>query len=1193
MIYSDFIKTNEGFQYSINIQYDLMKKNKIENYIPTKNSISILKEYLESIFIKDSDKATVLVGPYGKGKSHLLLVLLAIMYGNKEDKYIKKLIKKIEKVDSECAELANDVLINKKYLPVVINFNSNNLSQALLVALNNALTNTNLVDILPETYFDSALKVIKGWEGYPDTIKKFKKSLKDIFNIKYAEMIRELKSFNNEYYEIFKKVFEEITSGVEFNPLTNTDVVKLYEEVNYKIKETYNYDGIIIIFDEFSKFIEASENNNAKDLKILQDLAELSSRSKSPQMYLICITHKSVSEYISNIPTDKVDAWRAIEGRFKEKYFTTSAQQEYELISNAINKDEKKFKEYIKGKKEQIENLSQPAIDLFSMDYEEYTKDIVYGCFPLSPYTTYCLPIVSEKVAQNERTLFTYLSKDEPNSLMNFVNDNSGKLELINLSSLYDYFEQLFKKETFNEKIYNIYLKVDAALKNIDLKQDAELIKSLGVIYIINDFNMIPPSVKVLSNILNVDSDYLEKIIERLIKNNVLIKKKSTGYLDFMPYSNIDIINIINNLSKTKYSEPKYNDTIQEVLGTQFILPKKYNDKYRMTRFFKRIFMTTYELEAYSNSKMLLDEYKCDGIIIDLIYFNKSEVDNIKKFLIELDDSRILVVIPDQKTMFENQLSEYEAIKDLEKDEELIKEDPRVKVQLELLREDLEENINKIINFNYNIANDNCKLIVKNKEHNKLKNNQVTDLLSMICEEYYGKTPIINNELINKKEISSQVKKARNIIVDMLLDGSYKEFDYSKNALECTLFRATLINNNILLDKDKMDDNTKLLISTMKDFVKSAENDRKSFKELYNILEDSKYNISIRRGVIPIFLSYIIKDYKDEVIIYVRSGRNRKEVILNSIVIENINEKPENYELNIEVGTEEKRKYIEFLSELFLKYNTMSTGNKYVDIVKGMQGWLQSLSLFTKNSRYKIDNKKEYYNFDEVSESTIKLRNALVKYEINSREFLFDKIMKIMKSTNCEECKNMIKLIKKELDSNDKKLKDYLIDHTKKLFGLNYEGSLVGQLRAWYISLEDNIKQHVFNSNTNDFLNCISDLSSGDYEAINKLGLIMTNLSIEDWNDNTITLYFNEFKNVLNEIDNYKEDSKIGQHSEIKIILNSSDNQVIEKTFNKTVVSSNGSLLMNEIENSFEEFGDSIDDNEKRSILINLLQKFM
>ena len=96
MKYADFIKGNEGFQYSINIQYDLMNPVKIKGYIPTRKSVEILKEYLLNVVVDDREKATVLIGPYGKGKSHLILILLGLMSGNDQIPELNGLIEKIK-----------------------------------------------------------------------------------------------------------------------------------------------------------------------------------------------------------------------------------------------------------------------------------------------------------------------------------------------------------------------------------------------------------------------------------------------------------------------------------------------------------------------------------------------------------------------------------------------------------------------------------------------------------------------------------------------------------------------------------------------------------------------------------------------------------------------------------------------------------------------------------------------------------------------------------------------------------------------------------------------------------------------------------------------------------------------------------------------------------------------------------------
>ena len=103
---SQIVKLNGSFRNSINLYLNLNKKEKIDSYIPTKSSLNILKRYVGSV-IKNKDHSTILIGSYSKGKSHLLLILLAIvsMQRTKENnEIVKSLLKKIRMVDFDCEE---------------------------------------------------------------------------------------------------------------------------------------------------------------------------------------------------------------------------------------------------------------------------------------------------------------------------------------------------------------------------------------------------------------------------------------------------------------------------------------------------------------------------------------------------------------------------------------------------------------------------------------------------------------------------------------------------------------------------------------------------------------------------------------------------------------------------------------------------------------------------------------------------------------------------------------------------------------------------------------------------------------------------------------------------------------------------------------------------------------------------------
>lgn len=1189
MKYAEFIKGNEGFQYSINIQYDLMNPNKINGYIPTRRSVEILKEYLLNVLVDNREKATVLIGPYGKGKSHLLLILLGLMCGKKDVKELNRLVEKIERVDNNCAEIAKNVLEKKKFLPIVINFNSGDLNQAFLIGLNQALKNEDIYDILPETYFDSALTIIEGWEKYDTTIEFVKKLIVEETKLQLEDFKRKLKFYDTYIYEVFKRIFFKVTSGVEFNPFINTDVVKLYEETNHILKEKYHFDGMIIVFDEFSKFIESSSNlNNAMNLKILQDFAELSNRLKCPQMHLVCITHKTINEYISKIPQDKIDAWRTIEGRFKELLFNNSSQQNYELISNAITKDIQKVKKVLTDRKIINNSCVWSAQDIFGYNKEEFQEYIIEGCFPLNPYSTYALPIISEKVAQNERTLFTYLSKDEPNSLIDLIKDEKNEFDLVTIDKLYDYFESLFKKETFNEAIYDIWIKTDTALKIVYSEDEKKVVKALGVIYIVNDFPSLPPTEQTISNALNMDITIIQDIINNLRNLNIIVLRKSTETLDFIPLSSIDIRGKITSLVETKYKLPNLSESYNELGELKYILPKRYNDSYKMTRFFKRTFMTSSQVLAYVNSEKILEDYKSDGIVIDLIIQHKADITEAKKWLDRINDNRIILVIPKEVTKIKSDIAEYRSIRFLKSDEDFLKEDAAIESQLDILLEDNVQKIISYINEVYNLSNGNAFIYVNGKKHNSIKDNVLSSLISEICIENFSDTPVINNELINKQIISTPVKKARNRIVDMILDGSYIEFDSSKNAPECTIFRAAVLNKGLLKNPCDYSKDIKLVLQEIKSFIQNACDKEITFETLYRNLVGNEKKIGIRKGVLPIYLAFVLKNYKDEAIIYLKHGRGlKKELILETSLLDSINQNPKDYIIKVEKGTAEKDKYVEELTSIFSGYVSKVSNNKYVDIVTGMKRWIQSLSLFTQNHKVNI------VTGEEISKEILKVRHELVKYEINYRSFIFTDLLKYLSVSGYEECLIKLKEIKKYLDNHDSLVREYLIKQTNSILDKNYRGSLTGNLSKWYINLNEEQKSHLFDSETNNFLSFLKNICNDEVEAINKLAYIFTNLSIEDWNDNTINIYLEAITNSKNLVADYEVAYEEDNNGLIKIIYESITDEKIEKTFNKTETSPIGGTLLNAIEEAIEEYGDSIDDNEKRNILMDILLKYI
>ncbi len=449
----DIISIASGFQSSVNIEYDFNDESRISGFIPTSSALSVINSILENTDNSRVERAKILTGAYGRGKSHIVLVALAVLY-NKNADLFKKLIKKIHKLDSESAQrIENYISSKKRMLPVIINGNSGNLAHSFLQALQQALHNYELDDIMPETHFSAAVETIERWRAeYPDTFQKFTSML----TTDVDKYIRKLTMNDEEAYQTFVELHPQLTAGSIFNPFVNANVVDVYDKVNTALKAK-GYSGMYVVYDEFGKYLETSISRTTEsEMKLLQDFAEKCDRESNQQLHLMLICHKDIANYIDDgLPKDKVDGWRGISGRFEHLVLSNNFHQMYEIISSTINK-KKGWSDYHKQHAAVFTELLQTA----EQDNYLSGKDtlVVNECYPLHPITTFLLPRLSERIAQNERTLFTFLTSNQKNTLKEFVLGAEDEFPIVTPDRLFDYFELELRKELKSSELHKIYI---------------------------------------------------------------------------------------------------------------------------------------------------------------------------------------------------------------------------------------------------------------------------------------------------------------------------------------------------------------------------------------------------------------------------------------------------------------------------------------------------------------------------------------------------------------------------------------------------------------------------------------------------------------------------------------------------------------------------------------------------------------
>lgn len=892
----DIIQFNSNFKTAINLYLSLNKAEKVLGYIPTKSSVSFLGEYLKAV-LENKEQATLLVGPYGKGKSHLLLVLLAVLSMERtpeSESVINELIDKVSKTDEvgeRVSEYIGQVWDKKRFLPVLITDTTGDLNQAFLYGLNDALKRDRLLDLAPETYYSIALDRIDDWEqNYFETYKMFERELtQNGMNI--AELKTNLKQYSQKALILFKEIYPKVTAGSEFNPMALSDALSLYKSVSEKLVDEYGYSGIYIVFDEFSKFIEGQNNTAAgTNMHLLQSMCELATDSKNAQVFITMVTHKSIKEYGKYLSRDLINLFTGIEGRIIEKYFVTSSKNNYELIKNAIVKDDSKllniphYEKYL-GKEKFKEFFSLPAFR--SGFYETEFKNVIFnGCYPLNPIAAYLLLNISEKVAQNERTLFTFISNDEPHSMARFVSEHTSDKEWsIGADLIYEYFSALFKKDVVNEFIHNIWLSAEYAIDKCDTEDQRKIVKALAVILIVNKEDEIPATEKYLKLCINA-SDPEQALIE-LKKKEFIYKKNSTGSYVFKTRAGSELKAEIKRQRELKGDNVNYSKVLLDVTGNYFIIPRKYNTVKMMTRYFTNEFMDVDDFLNITSSTVLLDN-TLDGKVITLYSFSRIKQEAVKQHLLELAEKRLVVICPKKGLKAKKQLKDYEIISDLKENQLFTDNNEILKRELPLLLDDLTIELETIIGSVYEDDLDTKVFYFNDDRIENVKSGNVEEAVNECCLNVYTSTPIINNEMVNRAEIgTAQTKKARLNIVHTILSHTDTPEFYNGSNQEATIYRA-LFGVTGIIDGDTRED-IQFVIDEINRYVDSCCDKKAAVKEMVYKLVKAPYGM--RTGVIPFYLAYVLANRREDIIVYFLN----KEVQITSEIVVNMCEQPEDY----------------------------------------------------------------------------------------------------------------------------------------------------------------------------------------------------------------------------------------------------------------------------------------------------------
>lgn len=194
--------------------------------------------------------------------------------------------------------------------------------------------------------------------------------------------------------------------------------------------------GVLLILDELGKLLE-HEALDGGDIHLLQDLAEHSARSDG-RLVVIGILHQAFDQYAARAARTSRDEWAKVQGRYQDISFLAGADETVALLGRAIS---------TKGRPKSSVGAAQFVAEAIAKRRPTDTGVLARALaetWPLNPVTSLLLgPVSRQRFAQNERSVFGFLSSAEPAGFQEFIS-GAKRDQTYNPDLLWDYLASNF-----------------------------------------------------------------------------------------------------------------------------------------------------------------------------------------------------------------------------------------------------------------------------------------------------------------------------------------------------------------------------------------------------------------------------------------------------------------------------------------------------------------------------------------------------------------------------------------------------------------------------------------------------------------------------------------------------------------------------------------------------------------------------
>lgn len=747
-----------------------------------------------------------------------------------------------------------------------------------------------------------------------------------------------------------QRLLDQIGLASENSEIAPEIVAELILEGLAFVKSQSNYKGIVLIIDELGQHLsQIHRSGDTRDLFVLQTIAEAASRTGENALLVVTILHQTFERYSTTASVAQQTEWAKVQGRYIDLVFQEPFAQMMRFAANVLATYAKPSEWAQRAKAYAVESS---ALGLKPNEIDDALwYSLIYDSYPLHPTVLVALPYLFRSIAQNERSLFAFLTANEQGGLRE--HDFSGnEISFYRLHDLYNYVEKTLGPGLFGRAKGRPWVEVSELLRRCrELPHlDLQLLSTVGTLSAIHEDRLLKPGRDLISfSVVDQSiSHQIQSSLQSLIDKQLLIY---SSYRDRLRLAEASDINIDDKLQSCRNDLSANQDLVallQEYVSFRPLIAHEHSYKSGTLRSFVTRFIE--HNHALTTSETVLPVG--DGEIWYVVIPD----DEIRARVITSPRRDVVLVLPERTTQLREALLDVAAHRMLTIDTE-INHDKVAKRELSLRLIEAEDVLTELIRNSYGNAHGTwliSGIAVDVRDARKLD-----QALSEYLDVRFQSAPLIRNELIVRHKLSSTISRARRLLIEKLLDqNSVRLFDGDAFPPERAIYESIFIASGIhvpdeagvwhLRLPDPKNDQLRLcpVFEAIELFFGSAEQHRRPLRELYAILASPPFGI--RDSVIPILFvtSYIINS--GEVALY---EHDSFVAVPDIAVFERLLAKPSYFSIRRTPSSRLRAALFERVAKAFAPMALQKTGTVAVlDAVKPMLKFAQQLPAYVKST---------------------------------------------------------------------------------------------------------------------------------------------------------------------------------------------------------------------------------------------------